>query len=483
MAETAVDPPLTTEAYLERLKAVHASIVADLDSRLRHQVELVDKTLRAKEAREGSAVAAANVSRVLPEDVSVLDVFAETGREFTRELSRKVRGQLGEVVSRHVKIDVGLLYELGIGEAIRSFRPVSSGTTQQALSDFISGASNGDDFRLFLKAGADVNGLVEGQTALIRSVCANHAEAFQMILEDGADLEARGGVVGGDESDVVPGDTALTAACRLRRWGMVHSLVAEGANADAVGGDGKKALKIACEAAERELDTSADPRYSTARLQYDPQNGDPVVRSTVNEVLKDLLTKTSDLPDLKIVRRDGVEGGSLIHFFAWHEFEELLLPSLSWNVEIDAVDRLGYTALMYAALRARTDYVKILVENGADVNKVNTYRDDTALVFAVAWRRFQLPHTKEESFVSSVRTVVDILLGRGANLNVRGHFGRTALHTAVVLNVIEDVRLLVEKGADLQVTDLAGQTPHELAVEYSRSPEMLALLVPPAAAE
>jgi len=48
---------------------------------------------------------------------------------------------------------------------------------------------------------------------------------------------------------------------------------------------------------------------------------------------------------------------------------------------------------------------------------------------------------------------------------------------------MEVVQLLVDRGADLQVRDRMGETPHDIAVEYSRSPETLALLVPPAVAE
>eukprot|EP00969_Alexandrium_andersonii_P132142 5843392-Alexandrium_andersonii.AAC.1 len=70
-----------------------------------------------------------------------------------------MKAKLEEVVSRHIEIDVGSLYEMGIGEVIRAFQPISPETTQGALFDFVSGASNGDDFRLCLKAGADVNGL------------------------------------------------------------------------------------------------------------------------------------------------------------------------------------------------------------------------------------------------------------------------------------------------------------------------------------
>uniref|UniRef100_A0A0G4IBA6 Uncharacterized protein n=1 Tax=Chromera velia CCMP2878 TaxID=1169474 RepID=A0A0G4IBA6_9ALVE len=299
MEETAVLLPLTTEAFLQRLRTLRASIVSDLDS----TISLVEKTLWAKGGGQNSAAAAAapaSVSCVQEEDIAALDAVKKAGREITKQLEK--------VVHRHFEIDVALIesIEVDITEKIREFRPVSAETTQQALSDFVSGANNGDDFRRCLKAGADIDGLFKGHTALMRAVRANHMEAFEIILSDHPDLEVKAGEV---------------------------------------------------------------------------------------------------------------------PFF----------------IVLDAAVAQGHRA--------------------------------------------QFPHTREESFISSVRTVIEILLDRGANVNARGWRGETALHRAVCWGVIEVVQLLVDRGADLQVRDSGGQTPHDVAVEYSRSPETLALLVPPAVAE
>jgi len=482
MEETAFPAPPTVEAYLERLKALRDSVLAHFD----RQIELVENALHGHGERESTAAAAAaaaHVRRVCYKDVSVLTALEVTNREF----SKSVRGQLGEVISRHAKIDVGLLFELGIGGRIlREFRPVSPETTQDALSNFVSGASNGDDFRLCLKAGADVNGLFEGQTALIRAVCANHMEAFQMILEDVADLKAKAGEVpeGLDVEGVVAGDTVVIVACRLRRWGMVRSLIVEGANVDAVGADGKKALQVACEAADGQLDPVLDfDTQSVFRLHYDPQKGDPEVRSAVSEVLKDLLIKTSDVADLKISARNGFDKESLVHFFSWHEFEELLLLSLSRGVDIDAVDECGWTALMCIAVRARPQYVQILLDNGAEANKRNDENNTTLCLAVPSGTRAASPHTREESFISSLRTVLETLVDRGADVNVRGCWGRTTLYKAVEWGIAEVVGLLVEKGADLRVRNADGETPRDAAIRLNWSAEMVALLVPPAAAD
>uniref|UniRef100_A0A0G4I3B2 Uncharacterized protein n=1 Tax=Chromera velia CCMP2878 TaxID=1169474 RepID=A0A0G4I3B2_9ALVE len=245
----------TVEGYVERLKSLQASVA----STFKYQIDLVEMTLRAEGAADssaGAAAAAADVPRVRPEDLAALEGLEKTIKDF----SRKMKGQLGEVMSRHVRIDVGSLHEMGVGDVVRAFRPVSAKTTQQRLSEFIRGESSGDDFRLCLKAGAYVNSLFEGQTALMRTVRANHREAFEMILNDHPDFEVRAGQVPplpNGVRGVAAGDTVVIVACRLRRWDMVWSLVAEGADPNTVGSDGnlwKKALVFACEAAERQLD-------------------------------------------------------------------------------------------------------------------------------------------------------------------------------------------------------------------------------------
>uniref|UniRef100_A0A0G4I265 Uncharacterized protein n=1 Tax=Chromera velia CCMP2878 TaxID=1169474 RepID=A0A0G4I265_9ALVE len=273
---------------------------------------------------------------------------------------------------------------------------------------------------------------------------------------------------------MVTGDTAVIVASRQRRWEMIRSLVAKGANVDIVGRDGKKALEVAYEAAGPQLD-SVFPFDNPFRLDYDLQNGDPAVRSAVSEALKDLLAKTSDVADLKISAQKDFEKESLAHFFSWYEFEELLLLSLSRGVDIDDFDEDRWTALMYSSARARPQYVQIILDNGANVNKSNgSYTPlTTAMLPAI---------DRDETSIQSALEVCTILFDRGANVNSRVFQGDTVIHEVVRSGVTEFVRLLVERGTDVQLTDRSGQTPHDLAVQRDSSTEIVALLTPPATA-
>jgi ankyrin repeat protein len=62
-------------------------------------------------------------------------------------------------------------------------------------------------------------------------------------------------------------------------------------------------------------------------------------------------------------------------------------------------------------------------------------------------------------------SVLQFLLERGADINVRNRFGETPLHLASFNGVLEVVRLLLEHGADEQAKNNDGKTPLQEAVE------------------
>uniref|UniRef100_A0A0G4I6D0 Uncharacterized protein n=1 Tax=Chromera velia CCMP2878 TaxID=1169474 RepID=A0A0G4I6D0_9ALVE len=112
------------------------------------------------------------------------------------EFLRKVCGRFQGVVSRRYEIDLSSFFQGGIqeiGEVIRSFRGIAAKDFQREFSAFLKGRKDENDVRLFLKAGVDVNGLVRGQTALMKAICADSMDDFQMIMEEKSDLEVRAG--------------------------------------------------------------------------------------------------------------------------------------------------------------------------------------------------------------------------------------------------------------------------------------------------
>ncbi|KAH7114772.1 ankyrin repeat protein, partial [Dactylonectria estremocensis] len=109
---------------------------------------------------------------------------------------------------------------------------------------------------------------------------------------------------------------------------------------------------------------------------------------------------------------------------------ELLLEN---GADPNRRERHGRTALHIAAGDGYSDIVRILVENGADVDaKVHGWTP--MLLAAKAWR-FRIP---------------DYLIERGANVNAADYHGRRALHWAVHHGGVTLARLLLQRGAEIE---------------------------------
>lgn len=138
------------------------------------------------------------------------------------------------------------------------------------------------------------------------------------------------------------------------------------------------------------------------------------------------------------------------------------IETLEWliseEVAIDARDNGGRTALFYyAAERDDPQFVRLLLDHGADVNVRSVGVGRTALFEAATWHKPQ-----------NVR----LLLNHGADVNVRDYEGSTPLMHAAWpwpndTEAVETLRLLLSHGADVNAVDQGGKTAliHLLADE------------------
>ena len=119
------------------------------------------------------------------------------------------------------------------------------------------------------------------------------------------------------------------------------------------------------------------------------------------------------------------------------------------NVDINAVDKEGRTALHLAVAFSRMDVVELLVEKGAIKEKRN-YLGWTPLHVAVAFEEVDIAR---------------FLLEKGVNTEKRNNIGWTPLHAAVGDKNIDMIKLFIEKGAPMDVVTGTGITPLQLARE------------------
>jgi len=125
-----------------------------------------------------------------------------------------------------------------------------------------------------------------------------------------------------------------------------------------------------------------------------------------------------------------------------------VLISAGADINVKREDTAGYTPLMELAINGEPEQMASeLIELGADVNLVNVY-GRSALFYAVHYGHFKM---------------VKILVAKGAQINLQTLNGSTPLMEGVVRGLIVDdeiriVHFLIDHGADVNIKDKEGHT-------------------------
>jgi ankyrin repeat protein len=178
---------------------------------------------------------------------------------------------------------------------------------------------------------------------------------------------------------------------------------------------------------------------------------------------------------------------------------ETLQVLLDAGADIQARDRLGNTPLSWAAGFGTADGVQVLIDAGSDANIVDTALGYTPLLWASGFGdsasvKILLEADadvnvvdlaeKRSPLMHAVRTgqleTVDLLLKAGANVNDIDKQNTTALHIGSGNSNVsfEKIKLLVEAGADVNAKDASGKKPVDLAKlrDDDAKPEVIAYL-------
>ena len=121
----------------------------------------------------------------------------------------------------------------------------------------------------------------------------------------------------------------------------------------------------------------------------------------------------------------------------------------------------GWIPLHSAARHGHKEIVELLIEKGTDVN----VRDSSG------------KSTLHDAVLEGHKEIVKLLITKGADLNAESGYYGTSLHVAASIGHKEIVELLIANGADVNVKDGFGRTPldtAELVFEWD-SPEVKAV--------
>ncbi len=357
--------------------------------------------------------------------------------------------------------------------------PDPQGTTALMTAARTDGGN--DAVKLLLDRGANVNAKDSIQTtALMWAVRANHPESVDLLIHRDAEINARTrkgqapprrapdsgggshgvGIVRSGWPDrgyqePTPGEmTALLYAARDGRLEIVRALVTANANVNQVEANGVSPLLMAI----------ANNHIDIARLLVD--HGADV--NTTDWWGRTPLWTAVDLRDLEVNKTDdnGVDRPAALelikalldHGASVNARTKEVPPLRRWLMPISDlswVDFTGQTPFLRAAISADLTVMHLLLENGADPN-IPTFAGTTPMMAAagVNWVGGQT-YSESKQFLQAV----ELCLDHGADVNAVNSMGITAVIGAANRGSNDIIELLVKRGASLNVKDKQGRTP------------------------
>jgi ankyrin repeat protein len=353
-------------------------------------------------------------------------------------------------------------------------------------------AGSVDAVNLLAWAGARINAREtwNNQSPLMWAAAEGHAPVVQALIDAGADIHGRSN----------GGTTPLLFAVRKGDMASVKALLAAGVSVNEKRVDSATPLLVAIINGHEDLvdfllEKGADPNAEGGSTSLSVQG----VRARPQRITFRTPSKREQLRDI------GTEGGNgannswgrplqaAVHVANWHISDEFISVNIDrmrviksllkhgadvngrntdmeprWSGARYRRRQVGSTAFLFAAKAADLEVMRLLKENGADPD-IKTGANITALMLAsgISWASNQ-DRASEEQVLETVKFLVEEC---GADVNFVADTGETAMHAAAYRGANSVIQYLFDKGAKLDVQDLSGRTPLQVAdgVEYGNS--------------
>ncbi|KAH0353297.1 purine and uridine phosphorylase, partial [Aureobasidium melanogenum] len=275
-----------------------------------------------------------------------------------------------------------------------------------------------DTFQILLEAGADWDARCDYGTPLQAASKQGHDKLVQILLDRGADVNAQGGEDGG----------ALQAASAGGYDNIVRMLLDKGADVNDQSGD-YTALQVASargydRIVQMLLNEGADvnvyDRYGDTALRAASARGhDNIVRILLNKGAR--------------VNPQSGRPGSALRLASAGGYDNIVRMLLNKGADVNAQSGVSGNALHLASLAGHEKIVQVLLDRGADVNAQDRVYGN-ALITA--------------SF-EGYDNIVLMLLNEGADVNAQGGEHGNALQAASIMGRYKIVQMLLNKGADI----------------------------------
>jgi ankyrin repeat protein len=325
--------------------------------------------------------------------------------------------------------------------------------------------------KALLSRGVDVNAKEStyGETALMWAASENHASIVELLIEHGADRNARSNPVVFSKdrfglegvTTILPHGnwTVLMYAARQGATDAARVLIASGAQVNTTDPDGTTALVLAI------INGHYDTAALLAEKGADPNIGDTagmaalyaaVDMSTLGEVYgRPARKSTSKLTPLDLM-------AVLLAHGANPNAQLTSVTLARAHTPGEGTLGAGTTPLMRAARNGDAAAMRLLLEHGADPT-ITEENHTTALMLASGLGRGLGVFAKEYSTEAEMLEAVKVLLERKVDVNAVNDQGQTALHFAAMASD-DVVRVLAANGARLDMKDRQGRTPLDAAL-------------------
>lgn len=318
----------------------------------------------------------------------------------------------------------------------------------------------------FLKHGADVNKTnKDGQTALMWAASARNAAAVKLLTAHQADVNAKTHTAPPPKPlDTifsapypVGGMTALLFAARQNDQASAQILLDAGANINLGAADGTTPVLVAVlnghhALANFLLEHGANPNLADGK-------GRAALYAAVD--MRNLEWSTRPAPPEKDAMTELEVINALIAHGADVNQRLTKKVPLRGQPSFDGrwANMIGATPIWRAAQSDDVAVMKLLKDKGADPNIAATDHTTTLMVAAgVGWSDGQ-SHGNQAEAPEAIR----LCLEWGGDVNAKNDIGYTALHGAAFRGANDVVKLLVEKGARMDVKNQDGKLPVNMA--------------------
>jgi ankyrin repeat protein len=136
---------------------------------------------------------------------------------------------------------------------------------------------------------------------------------------------------------------------------------------------------------------------------------------------------------------------------------------MAHNPNVNIQDKTGRTALMYAAMNGDYEVINTLIDNGANVNIIDE-DGKTALDYFKEYEKYRINFLVNRNGYKNIQTKL-----QPAKVDARDEHGRTPLMRAAESGQIDEMKKLIENGADVNLGNKAQKTALTSAIQSGQT--------------